>query len=115
MRLLFAIDNSSLMTYLCQQKTKGDKAMKPQVHEKSSIYSKPMRYINLLTFFINPAPPYFKVFSRFDPTLKAQKDADANHLNPYNQPTRKQRGCLRIIRKIRRQLKVCRLKKNLAS
>ena len=42
-----------------------------------------MRYMKILTFFINPAPPYFKVFNRFDPTLK-QKDADANHLNPYN-------------------------------
>ena len=67
--------------------------MKTQKYTKSPIYSKPMRYMKILTFFINPAPPYFKVSSRFDPTLKAQKDADANHLNPYNQPTRKQRGC----------------------
>jgi hypothetical protein len=93
-RLLFVIDNSSLITYLCQQKTKGDKAMNTQKHTKSTICSKPMHYMRILTFFINPAPPYFKVSSRFDPTLR-QKDADANHLNPYNQP---------IVKRVRMQL-----------
>ena len=63
--------------------------MNTQKHTKSTICSKPMRYMKILTFFINPAPPYFKVFSRFDPTLKAQKDADANPFNPYYPPTRK--------------------------